>query len=354
MLKVAGWLTLTIVLFATLGLSVRLHAQRQNARALGLGSPAGVEEANFVTLGGVPQWVQLRGEDTANPVVLILHGGPGMSYVPLTQYFRAWERHFTVVQWDRRGVGKTYGAHGTADSAAISFERLAEDGVELAEWLRKRFGTEKVVLLGHSMGSAVGLLMAARRPDLFSVYIGTDQVIDLGRNERVSWEMLVEWARQRGDSKLLASVESIGPPPYATVDQWFAKQRLISATDTANASFENSLFKMVMTAPGYSMKDMRAFGLGLKYSASVHLSELMTLDLRPRASRLELPVVLIEGEDDRINPTALALEWFESLEAPRKIRVLLSGGHNSIFIQSNAFLEAVLGALRAIATGGGQ
>jgi pimeloyl-ACP methyl ester carboxylesterase len=342
LLKTAGWCLLVLGTLAASASAVRAIAQHRNGRALALRAPGAVEYGQFVKLGGVEQWVQARGEDAGNPVVLVVHGGPGMSYVPLTPYFQRWERDFTVVQWDRRGVGRTFGRHGAGDSAAITFDRLADDGVELAQWLRATHHVDKIVLVGHSMGSVVATLMAKRRPDLFQAYVGTDQVVDMARNEAESYAMLVARAESSGDEKLVGAVRRVGPPPYRTADAWFEKQRLISATDPTGRSFENMLFKTVMTAPGYSMRDMQAFGQGLKFSAATLLAEMMTLDLRARGLDFALPVLLIEGENDVIDPTALATAWFQTIRAPRKQLVVLSGaGHNAVMTRSEDFLAAM-------------
>jgi pimeloyl-ACP methyl ester carboxylesterase len=227
---------------------------------------------------------------------------------------------------------------------------MAEDGLELAQWLRERLQKRKVILVGHSMGSVVGVLMAKKRPDLFYAYVGTDQIVDMAKNESRSYAMLVERVRSANDPKLLASLEGVGPPPYPTVDSWFAKQRLISASDPLAPAFENGLFKLVMSAPEYTVKDMVAFGAGLKFSAAALLHEMMTLELSAYGPTFELPVVLIEGELDRINPTALAVEWFETLRAPNKQLVIVRGvGHNSMLSRGDAFLHELRERVRPLA-----
>jgi pimeloyl-ACP methyl ester carboxylesterase len=350
MLKVLRWTAAGLALLVLSAISYRAYAQYRTAQSQALRGPSAVAEGLFVTLGGVRQWVQIRGEDTGNPVILVLHGGPGFSYVPLTPYFRGWEPYFTVVQWDRRGVGRTFGASGTTDSASITFERMAEDGLELAQWLRERLHKQRILLVGHSMGSVVGVLMAQQRPDLFYAYVGSDQIVDMASNEARSYDMLVERARATNDTKLLASIVSAGPPPYAVVDRWFAKQRVISSNDPIAPAFESRLLKAVMLAPEFGLTDLMAFGAGLKFSAATLLREMMTLDLRGYGPRFEVPVVLIEGELDGINPTALAVDWFETLHAASKRLAIVAGaGHNTMFTHRDEFLHELREHVRPLA-----
>lgn len=142
----------------------RRSLRAANARALA-GSHA---ESSFIPLGGIEQWVSIRGEDPTNPALLLVHGGPGAPLSIFTPQLRAWERHFNVVQWDQRCAGKTYRRHGCGE---LSFDLLASDGLQLAARLRERFG--RVVLVGSSAGSIIALRMALEQPELFMAYVGT-------------------------------------------------------------------------------------------------------------------------------------------------------------------------------------
>src|SRR5690625_1585913 len=111
--------------------------RRRRRRALAIIAPAGVQKESFWTLGGVPQWVTIRGRDHANPVLLVVHGGPGSTYTPFNSWITAWEQSFTVVQWDQRGAGHTFLRSGAPE---LSLQRIVEDGLELAEALIRTYG----------------------------------------------------------------------------------------------------------------------------------------------------------------------------------------------------------------------
>jgi pimeloyl-ACP methyl ester carboxylesterase len=156
------------------GLAWRTARQRQAAKALEITTPNRIVEQRFITVGGIDQWIQLRGEDRANPVLLVLHGGPGWPNAVFTLPLRPWEQHFTVVQWDHRGAGKTLGRTGKAGSGPMTFDQRVADAIELIEFLRQDLGVDKVVVLAESMGTLTGLPLIKRRPDLVHALVVTD------------------------------------------------------------------------------------------------------------------------------------------------------------------------------------
>ena len=151
----------------------KLHAlltvlRERNARDYAITAPNGIDEAKYVEIGGIQQWITIRGEDRNNPVLLFLHGGPGDATNPWGYAgFRRWLKAFTVVQWDQRGAGRTLGKNSAASAATITVARMTQDGIELAELLRKSLHQDKIILVGHSWGSALGVFMVKARPDLF-------------------------------------------------------------------------------------------------------------------------------------------------------------------------------------------
>src|SRR6476646_8014944 len=212
-------------------LGYRRFWQYQNAKRFAIRTENKIDQALFVRVGGIEQWVQIRGEDRTNPILLILHGGLALSYMAFTPLFRRWEKHFTVVQWDRRGTGKTFGRNRKTGHGEVTLERIVRDGVELTEWLTKRLQKENIILLGHSMGSIPGVAMAKNRPDLFAAYVGSEQVVAMTRNETTSYAMMLNALRAFGDKKHFKNLRKIGPPPYANIDTWKTKQELLTKID---------------------------------------------------------------------------------------------------------------------------
>ncbi|HET9267898.1 MAG TPA: alpha/beta hydrolase, partial [Vicinamibacterales bacterium] len=142
-------------------------------------SPSGINEAGYVRIGGIPQWIDVRGWNRTNPVILWLHGGPGAVVLPASYAsFLPWEHEFTLAHWHQRGAGLTSAA--TPDTGGpLTIDRMANDGIEVAEHLRRRLGAKTIILIGHSWGTVLGTHMAQRRPDLFAAYVGTGQMNSL-------------------------------------------------------------------------------------------------------------------------------------------------------------------------------
>src|SRR5262245_22554041 len=190
--------------------------RERNARDYAITTPNGIDEGRYVSIGGIEHWITIRGEDRRNPVLLLLHGGPGDATNPWGYAgFRSWLRVFTVVQWDQRGAGRTLGRNRASSTSAISIARMTQDGIELAELLRKTLQKDKIIIVGHSWGSILGVFMAKARPDLFYAFVGTGQVGDQTRNYAVAHDELLKKAKALGEQRAIQELGDVGPPPYA-------------------------------------------------------------------------------------------------------------------------------------------
>lgn len=324
---------IVLILFAAAFLALgawRKLIQLANAKRQRIKGSNSIEEAFYVRVGGIDQWVQIRGEGRANPVLLVVHGGPGVSYVPFSNIFKEWEKHFTVVQWDQRGAGKTYGRSGKR--VELSIEQIVRDGIEVVEHLQSRLGQQKLILLGHSWGSIIGLRMADRRPDLFMAYVGTGQVVAMSRSEPASYELLLKQARANGDAKAVRAVEALGAPPYQDLKTWMGKQRMIMMTSPPPVEGQlPGLFAPAFFAPGYSIRDSVNWFLAFNFSMQRLYSEFMAADAAELRRRFEVPMLFLQGEIDAQAPTQTVEEFFITLEAPRKELALLKGeGHAAL------------------------
>ncbi len=343
-------LVVLIIIAVLAFLSYRAMRQQQVARTLAIHSPRGIDEAMFVNIGGIDQWVHIRGEDRDNPVILVLHGGMAMSYMAFTPAFQPWEKSFTVVQWDRRGVGKTFGRNGAKGSGEVTLDRSIDDGVELADYLRRHLRKDKIILLGHSMGSQIGISMAARRPDLFYAYVGTEQIVDMKRNEAMSYQVILDRLRAAHRDKAVARLQRLGPPPYRTAMDWGVKQSLGEIADpTYGDAMKNRMGPMLRYSPDYTLGDLFNFVAANPFMASKLFPQWMAFDAHKLGTRFGTPIFMIQGEADVLTPTPLVVEWLNTVEAPQKAWLPIHAGHLALMVASDQFLHELVTHVRPLA-----
>ena len=312
----------------------------RSARDYAIHTPNGIDETAYVKIGGLDQWITIRGEDRKNPVLLLLHGGPGDATNPWGYAgFRNWLKYFTVVQWDQRGAGRTFGRNGAATASTITIERMVQDGVELSEFLSKRLRKDKIILVGHSWGSILGVFMAKARPELFYAFVGTGQVADPKQNYAVAYAALVERASRDGDSRALQELKEVGPPPYKD-GKGFAIQRKWANLFEGADMFLASALGFALTAPGYTLADINDWFDGQSASAERLVPETSTLDPKRLGGEFALPVFVIQGANDYTTPSSLAKTYLNSLHAPRKAFATIDGaGHFAVFTKQDEFLS---------------
>ena len=348
-----GVLALAVLLAVVLAAALGYRAWRQHAvaQALAITAPHGIAEAAFVRIGGIDQFIQIRGQDRGNPVILVLQGGPGISMLGLTPIFQPWERFFTVVQWDQRGTGKTYGRNGgRAEAQSMTIARMTQDGLEVAAFVRRHLHKDKIIVLGHSWGTVLGLRMVRQRPDYFSAYVGTGQLVDKEMNEARSYAQLLAKARAAHDAAGIAELTRLGPPPYKSLAMLYAQRKWLAAYDTpAERDLTATLAPMILLAPNYSLWDIYDFQASTAFAQTVTYDEINAYDARKLGLTFDVPFFVFEGSEDNQTPTALAQDYLATVRAPIKKFVMLpGGGHSAMLTMPDAFLRALLDNVRPV------
>ena len=314
----------------------------------------GINEAGYVRIGGIDQWVQIRGDDRNNPVLLYLNGGPGFTTIGATYWYRSWEKRYTVVMWDQRGEGKSFDRSGPSVKGTMTLAQLTQDGAELAEYLTRRLHKRNIILLGHSWGSALGVHIAQARPDLFSAYVGTGQLANEQQNAQVSYPLLLERARLRKHRQAEQELVAAGPPPYSEdVRQWIPLEVWAEVLDPAQeGATPLSAGSIWWRLKNLVRRDEIAPGItpAVAFSMSTLWPDLVKDDLPSLGMQFQVPVVFIQGTEDITTVTALAKDYFDRIAAPSKRFVTLDGvGHLAIFTDREGFLRALDEHVRPLA-----
>ena len=299
-------------------------------------APSGIQESYKARIGGIDQWLNVRGQDKANPVILFVHGGPASPLIPtLWQFQRPIEEYFTVVNWDQRGSGKTYReADPGSISDSIRISRYVDDAIEVAEHVRARYHKSKLILMGHSWGTIVGLGAAMKRPDLFHAYVGIGQVINTRENERVSFAYAMQQAKAHQNSAALQELESIAPYPGNTP---ITRERIILARKWAqfygglSAYRESSryYFRAPRLSPEYDTEDGCAIDKGSLFTLERILPEFLNVAF-DRIESVPVPVVMFMGRHDYTTPSEPTAAWLQNVKAPSKQGVFFENSSHMI------------------------
>ena len=312
--------------------------------------PGSIAETRYLRIGGIDQWVLIRGERDTNPVLVLLHGGPGMSE---TSFFRCCnaplERHFTVVYWDQRGAGKSYDRG--IPSASMTVERFIRDLDELVAYVCTRVGTSRVTLFGHSWGSALGVLYAARFPEKIAAYVGSGQYGSWPAAEAASYAFALAEAERRHHRRALRELRAIGPHPYGARE--VLKERTWVQRFDGQLSVRGlwNMARLVLGAPESSIIDVPRLLRGFLFSQERLWAEASTLNLLTLVPALRMPVFFLLGRRDHWVPPDTSEAYFETLVAPSKMLVWFErSGHEPFVDEPAAFNRAMVDLVRPVAS----
>jgi pimeloyl-ACP methyl ester carboxylesterase len=301
-------------------------------------APQGIEQTRAVPIGGIAQWISVRGTDRRNPVLLFLHGGPGYVAMPTSWYFqRGWEEYFTVVQWDQRGAGKTYAANDPNKIApTMTRARMLADAEEMVAFLRKEFGKDRIFVLGHSWGSSLGIQLAQRHPDWLHAYIGIGQITDGMESERRGWQYTMDAARKEGNQDAMRELASIAPyaapgKPLVLKDLYLQRKWLAryggAVYGRTGSDAESAAAKL---APEYTDADLKTMWDGTEFSSSRMLTDVLTQDFSVLTT-FDCPIVIFNGRHDYNVSASATAEWFAKVKAPAKQLVWFEDSAHEIF-----------------------
>jgi pimeloyl-ACP methyl ester carboxylesterase len=291
----------------------------------------------FVSIGGIEQWVQV-GDGTGagaagvcdRPVLLYLHGGPGGTSVPASAAWRPWDEYFTVVHWDQRGAGRTFRRNGAEGCGSLTLDLMVRDGLEVVEYVLATLAppARRVLLVGHSWGTALGIHMLKRRPELFSAYVGTGQLVNMRENEDYNYWWTLRRAQLLGNTEALEAVRSLGAPPFT---KWKNLQTLREWSDRlAEGDGDPLLPQPRPMPPDFTPDDVPPMMAGAEFSRRQLLAELFRIDLPALGLAFEVPMFFFHGACDHATPAELAERYCASISAPHKEFVRFEGCHHFV------------------------
>jgi pimeloyl-ACP methyl ester carboxylesterase len=304
----------------------------------------------YVEIGGIKQCVVIRSYNTDNPILLYVHGGPGTPELPLLRKFNSeLEKHFTLVYWEQRGTGKSFNSKLFKN---LQIDDFVNDGIELTNYLLKRFNKEKLIIMGHSWGTIISTKLVLKHPEKYHAYIGIGQIVDMKQGEHLSFRYTLAKAKEENNIKAIKALTNSNNPEYLTIDgntKWYKQLKtqrkwLTYYGGVIHKQKDFSEYsKIYMKSKEYSLFDMVRFARGSVLSLITLWPEIMKVNLMNGCTEFQIPVYLIQGKHDYNCPTELVQEYFNQISAPQKQLILFeNSAHNPIFEESERFNEKVV------------
>jgi pimeloyl-ACP methyl ester carboxylesterase len=308
-----------------------------------------IAEAVYLPLGGLEQWVLIRGADIENPVLIVLSGGPGFSDTPFLRHHNAaLEQHFTVVYWDQRGTRKSYAPDIPLSS--MTCDQFIADLDELVDIVRDRLGKAKAIIFGHSWGTVLGCLYVSRFPGKVSAYAGCGQIGDWAASEAGSYAYALSEAERLGNQKALDELRGIGPPPYSADALWTQRNWLQTFDGKLRWGALWQFGRIFLGGPESSIFDAPTIMKSFRFSLGAMWEEVSRLDLNELAPTLAVPVFFLLGRHDHWVPPETSVAYLERLSAPSKQIVWFEeSGHEAFVDEAEKFNRVMVEEVRSAA-----
>lgn len=313
-----------------------------------------IELGTYANINGQDQWITIRGRDPANPALLIV-GGPGGALSVLAPFLEPWEAAFTLIQWDQPGAGSTHAKHGEAGLGEYTVERLAQDAIAVAQFATHYLGRGKLILLGLSGGSIIGLEVALQRPDLLDAYVGSGQIVSWERQMALSYRHLLASARAACDVESVAELECIGPPPWAGIDSDVIASKYSGApTDaekSALAGLDPEILSSMESSPPGASYVAEGVRIGNQRPQATKMygrlrDEIWAFDAWQLSTEFEVPIFFLQGEWDAMTMTSEVERYAKDLTAPHVEVVTIPDASHAGFYQRDVFLDLLTDKVR--------
>jgi len=311
----------------------------------------GIAEIRTITIGSIKQTILIRGNNVNNPILLYLHGGPGSTeMIPFRLAHRNLEKYFTVVSWEQRGTGRSFSRNISPESMTI--DQFISDTHELTEYLLNEFGKTKIVLVGHSWGTILGLLTISKYPNNYYAYVGSGQEVNPFEGEKLGYEYVL--LKSKNNEKALKELIKINKEdPYLTLDskgQWFTnikiqrKWLVALGGEIYNQSDYSLLFNSrTLFAPEYSIIDFIKFFRGSVFSLKTMWPQVMGIDFNVQVKKVDIPVFFLQGRNDYNTPTSLFDSYFQLLEAPmKKVYYFEKSAHHPMYEEPEKYEDILI------------
>jgi pimeloyl-ACP methyl ester carboxylesterase len=343
-------LGLILLMFSIVGIRRFINTQKFKIR-----SEAGVEITDYITIGGIEQYIQIRGQDISNPIIIVLHGGPGNN---MAYYSYCWqadlERDYTFVHWDQRGCGNTYYRNKEAEKPDLDL--LLSDLDQLVDYVCAKYNKENVIIMGHSWGTFLGGIYACKHPGKVSAYVGIGQFNNSWKSEKYAVEEALRLANAAGKNddakKIEEQFQLVSSNKKLNMREILKLRQL---TGRYLPSGENTGFSVRLFSPFITFNDLRWFLSPIfSFNKFIEIQDKLYDALYSENvlsvynyTQYKVPVVIIAGDCDWITPYGMARDYFDNISAPKKEFILIENAGHIPFMPGK-FTEVLIEALSGI------
>lgn len=343
---------ISIIGLILVAIIARITVANRIRRRHAITAPGGIEEEVVLSVGGIDQYLNIRGEDIGNPVILFLHGGPGGTMTSvLHAYQYPWEKEYTVVNWDQRIAGKTYflnKKNAQQLASQLSVDLMLDDLHEIVLYLSERFGQQKIIMMGHSWGSVLGSRFALQYPELIQAFVGVGQTVHITDGMLKMAEYVRSLAETKHNDAHLAAIDDIVTriKDSAVIPNTEAMELYQIAQSYMTVDMNTAVFmKALLTSPYYSLKELTYYGKQEQLTKPL-LSYLLSCNLYDYGIHYKVPIIFLLGEKDWHNRIT-AEAYFNDVIAPYKKFILVKdAGHVAMLDQPERFYSEFSSALK--------
>lgn len=302
-------------------------------------SSNGIDEKLYVNINGQEQYVFIRGIDVNNPIILNLHGGPANPDAFFTYEFaKEIVDEYTYVSWDQRGCGRTYykNKHIDPQNKSADFEQAIKDVDELVKYLCMRFNKDKVIIMGHSYGSLLGISYVSKYPERVEKYIGIGQSVSIKDTQEKNYIETVNLLM--GDKKKRDELETA----YQRLEKSFNIENLAKFQRLAVPCFianmpkikQTNQMKLILSSPDLAFNDIRwlvgMLNLNAHYTRNKKLLDYtLSANIYDIENEYSVSMYFISGENDKSCRVDLLKQYYDEIVAPNKKLVIMKEcGHS--------------------------
>ena len=312
-----------------------------------------------INLNGLMQTIHIKGNKDDNPILLFLHGGPGVTnrHSVMTTNDDLLD-DFTIVAWDQRGTG---GSYKGAKAEDLTINQMIEDANALVDYLCEKFNKKKIFVIGGSWGSLLGTWLLNKHPEKIAAFVGFGQVVNIHKNELISWQYSLDEATKAGDTESVETLKRIGPPVMGcykggdVFDTMMLQRNIMMkyggySKQEGKQDYFNAMVKPIVLSGEYSLSDLYGYVKGYKFVLRNMWKEVGTTDFEKTCVEFKAPIFIFDGRLDYNTPSELVEHWFDMIKAPRKeLHWFEKSGHNPMSDEGPAFKKLLKETLLPIA-----